>query len=258
MTTRMPAIFVGHGNPMNALEHNRYTQAWSEFATSIPTPRAVVAISAHWFVNVTAVTAMIQPRTIHDFYGFPRELFEVDYPAPGAPDVADRVIDLVAPHFVGRDEDSWGLDHGTWSVLAHMFPRADVPVIQLSLHAEMPLEDHITYGTRLDALRDEGVLVVASGNVVHNLREINWQLAGDGEPWAHRFDDAVRELVTTDPSRLAASSEFGDFHRAVPTPEHFLPLAYVAGMASVSNSTLSTIIDGYDMGSLSMTAYRLD
>ncbi len=256
--TRMPAAFVGHGTPMNALDHNRYTQAWSDFSASLPaTPRAVLVVSAHWYVNVTAVTAMVAPRTIHDFYGFPQALFDVRYPAPGDPEIAERVADVVKPTWVGLDHDGWGIDHGTWSVLVHMFPRADVPVLQLSLNADMPFDWHFDLGARLAALRDEGVLIVGSGNVVHNLRLIDWQRPGEGTDWAQRFDDSVREVMTDDPAGLGASLSHPDFRLAAPTPDHFLPLAYLAGLASRDGSRAQVIVDGYEMGSLSMTAYAL-
>src|ERR1700735_3636737 len=198
-TTTMPAAFIGHGSPMNAIEQNRYTDAWSTFAASMPTPKAILVIYAHWFVNITAVTAMRVPRTIHDFYGFPQPLFDVEYPAPGDPELAQRVIDVVEPTYVGLDEDSWGIDHGTWSVLVHMFPKADVPVLQLSINAELPFDYHFNLGAKLHALRKEGVLVVGSGNVVHNLRLIDPTMAGQGDDWAQRFDDEARELMTSNP-----------------------------------------------------------
>jgi len=257
MSTLMPAAFIGHGSPMNALDHNRYTQAWSQFGASMPKPRAILVVSAHWFINATAVTSMLAPRTIHDFYGFPQPLFDVEYPAPGDPTIAERVIDVVKPTWVGKDEDSWGIDHGTWSVLVHMFPRADVPVLQLSINAELPFDYHFELGTKLHELRQEGVLILGSGNVVHNLRLIDWHLPGQGTPWAHRFDDDVRAIMTHDPSELGVASAHGDFAFAVPTPDHFLPLAYVAGLASAANTPTRTLIDGYEMGSLSMTAYEL-
>ena len=257
MSTLMPAAFIGHGSPMNALDHNRYTQAWSQFGASMPKPRAILVVSEHWFINATAVTSMLAPRTIHDFYGFPQPLFDVEYPAPGDPTIAERVIDVVKPTWVGKDEDSWGIDHGTWSVLVHMFPRADVPVLQLSINAELPFDYHFELGTKLHELRQEGVLILGSGNVVHNLRLIDWHLPGQGTPWAHRFDDDVRAIMTHDPSELGVASAHGDFAFAVPTPDHFLPLAYVAGLASAANTPTRTLIDGYEMGSLSMTAYEL-
>ncbi len=257
--TRMPAAFVGHGTPMNALDHNRYTQAWSDFGASLPdVPRAVLVVSAHWYVNVTAVTAMRAPRTIHDFYGFPPELFDVRYPAPGDPELAEHVADVVKPTWVGMDHDGWGIDHGTWSVLVHMFPRADVPVLQLSLNAEKDFDWHFDLGARLGALRDEGVLILGSGNVVHNLRLIDWRRPGEGTEWAHRFDDDVKATMGESPSELGRAQSHPDYRMAVPTPDHFLPLAYLAGLASQSQSRSRTIVDGYEMGSLSMTAYVID
>ena len=257
MPELMPAAFIGHGSPMNALDHNRYTQAWSDFAASMPKPKAVLVVSAHWYVNITAVTAMRDPRTIHDFYGFPKPLFDVEYPAPGDPQLAQRVIDVVEPTYVGADTDSWGIDHGTWSVLVHMFPKADVPVLQLSINAELPFDYHFDLGTRLHALRQEGVFILGSGNVVHNLRLIDWRSPGEGRDWAHRFDDAAREIMTSDAALLGAATDHADYAMAVPTPDHFLPLAYVAGLSAAAGTPTTTLIDGYDMGSLSMTAYEL-
>ncbi len=257
MTQLMPAAFIGHGNPMNALEHNRYTEAWAGFGAGMPTPTAILVVSAHWYVNVTAVTSMTMPRTIHDFYGFPQQLFDVQYPAPGDPDLAQRIVDVVQPSYVGLDADSWGIDHGTWSVLVHMFPRADVPVLQLSINATLPYEHHFNLGAQLHALRREGVLILASGNVVHNLRLVDWSAPGQGTDWAHRFDDDVRSIMTTDASDLGRSATHADYRLAVPTPDHFLPLAYLAGLSAAANQPANTLVDGYEMGSLSMTAYEL-
>jgi 4,5-DOPA dioxygenase extradiol len=257
MAQRMPAAFIGHGNPMNAIEQNRYTEAWSTFADSLATPTAILVISAHWYVNITAVTAMRLPRTIHDFYGFPQDLFNVQYPAPGDPDIAARVVDVVEPTYVGLDEDSWGIDHGTWSVLVHMFPEANVPVLQLSINAELPFDYHFNLGARLHALRDEGVLIIGSGNVVHNLRLVDPSAAGRGTDWAHRFDDDVQSVMTSDAAQLGRASDHADYRLAVPTPDHFLPLAYVAGLSAAANTPTRTLIDGYEFGSLSMTAYEL-
>jgi len=257
MSDLMPAAFIGHGSPMNALDHNRYTESWTAFGATFDKPKAVLVISAHWYVNITAVTAMKMPRTIHDFYGFPQPLFDVEYPAPGDPELAQRVIDVVEPTYVGLDADSWGIDHGTWSVLVHMFPNANVPVLQLSINAELPFDYHFELGTKLHDLRSEGVLILGSGNVVHNLRLIDWSSPGEGKDWAHRFDDSMRDIMTSDPTDLGTASAHPDYGLAVPTPDHFLPLAYVAGLSAAAKTPTTTLIDGYEMGSLSMTAYAL-
>lgn len=254
----MPAAFLGHGTPTNAIETNRYTETWRAFGASVPRPRAILVVSAHWYVGATAVTAMARPRTIHDFYGFPRALFEVEYPAPGDPELAAEIAEVAKPTRVGLDRDGWGLDHGAWSVLVHAFPAADVPVLQLSLHAQKGIEEHVEIGRRLAPLRERGVLVVASGNVVHDLRSIDWQRRDEGFDWARRFDEAARELLTTRPGELARLAEHRDFARAAPTPEHFLPLCYVAGLADAAGKPLRVLVEGYAYGSLSMTCYALE
>ena len=253
----MPAAFVGHGSPMNTLVNNRYTDAWAALGRSVPTPRAILCVSAHWYIGYTAVTAMPSPRTIHDFFGFPDELSAFDYPASGAPEVAEMVADVAKPKWVGLDAETWGLDHGTWSVLAHMFPDADVPVIQLSLNATKSTDYHLDLATRLAPLRREGVLVVASGNVVHNLRRIDWQSPEDGTSWAHRFDEEARAVMADHPANAPGLLGHDDADLAVPTPDHFLPLLYLAGLADAAESATDVLVDGYNYGSLSMTAWTL-
>ncbi len=254
---RMPAVFLGHGTPMNALDDNRYTQAWRAFGESVPRPRAILAVSAHWYVNATAVTAMREPRTIHDFYGFPQALFDVRYPAPGAPDIAAEVAEVVKPMPMGLDADSWGIDHGTWSVLVHVFPQADIPVLQLSINAVKPFEYHVELGAKLAPLRERGVLILCSGNVVHNLRRISWHEPDAAFDWNRRFDDAAKDIMRNAPGDAATLREHPDYALAVPTPDHFIPLLYLAGLASAAGEGAKPLIEGYAMGSLSMTAYTL-
>lgn len=252
--TRMPAAFIGHGNPMNTLAENRFTATWRALGRSLPRPRAILCISAHWYINGTAVTAMPQPRVIHDFYGFPQELFEFDYPAPGAPDVAAEVVDIVKPTFVALDQDSWGIDHGTWSVLAHLFPKADIPVLQLSINAGQDAGYHLDLGARLTPLRDRGVLIIGSGNVVHNLRRIAWR-SDRGFDWGERFDAAVKQCMESDPGRLPELEAHADYALSVPTPEHFVPLLYLAGLCQEANQPAVAFAEGCTLGSISMTGY---
>jgi len=268
----MPAAFFGHGNPMNALEVNRYSAAWRAFGQAVPRPRVILVVSAHWYINATAVTTMPRPRTIHDFYGFPQELFEVQYPAPGLPELAEEIKDVVKPTWVGADVDSWGIDHGTWSVLVHAFPDASIPVVQLSINADKDFDYHLELGRKLAPLRERGVLIVASGNVVHNLRAVKWTLADDGYDWAQRFDQDAKAQMLSEPTAVARLDAHRDYRDAVPTPDHFIPLLYLAGLAgtvpggTVSGGTVpggtvsgdvDVLVDGYAYGSLSMTAYTL-
>ena len=272
----MPAIFFGHGNPLNALARNAYTEGWTSIGNSLARPKAILCISAHWYVPVTAVTAMATPRTIHDFGGFPRELFEVKYPAPGSPELARRVQDLLKPVGVGLDENSWGLDHGTWSVLCHVFPEADIPVVQLSIDETQPPNFHYEIGKRLAPLRDEGVLVIGSGNLVHNLHTYAWG-RHEVEPfdWAVRFEKQAKELLLEGNHAPLVNFESGrypdralskggatapsfarDALLSAPTPDHYLPLLYVIGLRR-EGEQVTFPIEGFDGGSISMLTVRI-
>jgi len=257
----MPAAFLGHGSPMNALETNRHTEAWRAFGTAVTRdvarPRAILCVSAHWYINATAVTAMAKPKTIHDFFGFPPELFAMQYPAPGLPELVDEIAETVEPTWIGADHDSWGLDHGTWSVLVHAFPDADIPVVQLAVDASKPFDYHFDLGQRLAPLREAGVLIVGSGNIVHNLGGMQPSMGEAGFDWAIRFNEAVREILTTDASRIGAVNESPDYRLAVPTPDHYLPMVYAAGLAAAADEPMTSIVDGYLAGTLSMDSYTV-
>ena len=257
MSERMPAIFFGHGNPMNALLTNSFTQAWSGVGAAIPRPRGVLSISAHWYVPGLAVTAMTTPRTIHDFGGFPRELFQYEYPAPGEPQLAARVQKLLAPLEIVADE-AWGLDHGTWSVLCHVFPAADIPVVQLSIDETRPAAFHYDIGRRLSPLRDEGILVLGSGDIVHNLHAYAWgRHSAEPYDWALRFEAKARDLIVAgDHDPLVNYESLGrDARLSVPTPDHYLPLLYVLG-ASEKGERVTFPVEGIDGGSVSMLAVQ--
>lgn len=254
---RSPALFVGHGNPMHAITTTSYSIAWSELGRSLPRPRAILAISAHWYIDGCAVTIMPTPRTIHDFGGFPQALYDVSYPAPGSPELAWQVRNLLAPARVELDEQ-WGLDHGAWSVLVHMFPEADIPVVQLSIDARQPPHWHYEVGQRLRPLREEGVLVMGSGNIIHNLHEYAWGRP-DAPPadWAVRFEEMVRQNIVADrPDRVIAYHEAGpDARLAVPTPDHYLPLLYILGLRQVDDQ-LRFPVEGIEGGALSMLSVQ--
>lgn len=256
----MPAIFFGHGNPMNAIADNPYAPRWAELAAELPRPRAVLAISAHWYEPGVAVTAMESPRTIHDFGGFPRPLYEVQYPAPGDPQLAMRVQELLAPlTTVELDRTAWGLDHGTWSVLKHVFPDASVPIVQLRIDETEPPAFHYETGKLLTVLRDEGVWIVGSGNVVHNLHAYAWG-RHPAEPfdWTLRFEHTVRDAVERgDDGRLVEYEALGrDAMLSAPTPDHYLPLLYVLGARRAADR-VTFPVEGVDGGSISMLSLCL-
>ena len=251
----MPAAFIGHGDPRNALSDNAYTRAWRALGESLPEPRAVVVISAHWYVGSTLVTAMERPHTIHDFYGFPQELYDVEYPAPGSPEIAAEVVGAIAPRWSGLDHDGWGLDHGTWSVMVHLLPAARVPVLQLSVNATEGWDEHFDLGVRLAPLRSRGVLVLGSGNVVHNLAQINWDRSAPPYGWAVEFEAAVKSRVLErDHQALIHYDDGGGAASwSIPTPDHYLPLLYVLG-AQRPDEAAAVPLTGIDHGSISMLA----
>jgi len=258
MTKPMPVVFFGHGNPMNALLDNAYTRGWSAIGKEVPRPNAVLSVSAHWYIPGTSVTAMPAPRTIHDFGGFPQELYRVNYPAPGDPALADRVRGLLAPMSVDADGD-WGLDHGTWTVLRHVFPRADIPVVQLAIDKRQPAKFHFDVGKRLAPLRDEGVLIVGSGNLVHNLHAYAWgRHAAEPFDWAVRFENNARELLLAgNDGPLVAYETLGrDAVLSIPTPDHYLPLLYVIALRR-EGDLIRFPVEGVDGGSVSMLAVRI-
>jgi 4,5-DOPA dioxygenase extradiol len=250
----MPALLIGHGSPMNAIEDNEFAQAWTELGQSIPKPKAILCISAHWQTIGTAVTAMERPQTIHDFSGFPQTLFDVQYPAPGSPELAALVQQTIRSTPVQLDH-KWGLDHGTWSVLCRMFPAADIPVVQLSLDQHKAPEFHYELGKELRALRRQGVLIVGSGNIVHNLRMIAW--ADQAHDWAVEFDERIKQAILAgDHQAVINFDRMGELARlAVPTDEHFLPLLYV--LACQEDEPISFFAEKVTLGAISMRSVRV-
>jgi 4,5-DOPA dioxygenase extradiol len=254
----LPAIFFGHGNPMNAISTNEYTLAWGRIGERTARPRAILSISAHWFVPGTGVTVSTAPRTIHDFGGFPRELYQVRYPAPGDPALARRVQEMLAPTPVTL-EDSWGLDHGTWSVLRHVYPNADVPIVQLSIDDTQAPAFHYEIGKRLAPLREEDVLIVGSGNIVHNLHAYAWgRHMPEPYDWAARFEAEARQLLLSgDFAPLVEYETLGkDALLSVPTPDHYLPLLYVIGSRQ-RGDRVTFPVEGIDGGSISMLSVQV-
>lgn len=256
--SRTPAMFFGHGNPMNAIQENAWTRSWAAIGAALPRPRAVLCVSAHWYLPGTAVTAVAKPRTIHDFGGFPPELHRVQYPAPGAPELAARVAKLLEPIPVALDR-AWGLDHGTWSVLVHVYPAADIPVIQLSIDETKPASWHFEIAKKLAPLRDEGVLIIGSGNLVHNLHTYSWgNPAVEAYDWAVRFETLARKaLGAADFAPLVNYQSLGrDAMLSAPTPDHYLPLLYVLAQYR-PGEVVSFPVKGFDGGSISMLAVQI-
>ena len=259
-TEKMPVLFLGHGSPMNAIEENQFVQGFRNISREIPKPNAILCISAHWFTNGTFVTAMLNPKTIHDFYGFPKELFEVNYPAPGSPELARETAELLFPEIVEEDH-SWGLDHGAWSVIRHLYPNAEIPVIQLSIDYSRPPQYHFDLAKKLQKLREKGILIIGSGNIVHNLRMIDWKninTVGAGWDWAVEAREKTNNwLLDGNFQNLIDYQRQGvALQTAVPSPDHYLPLIYSLGLKEKSEN-LSLFNDELIGGSLSMTSVRI-
>ena len=259
-TEKIPVLFLGHGSPMNAIEENQFVQGFRNISREIPKPNAIRCISAHWFTNGTFVTAMLNPKTIHDFYGFPKELFEVNYPAPGSPELARETAELLLPEIVEEDH-SWGLDHGAWSVIRHLYPNAEIPVIQLSIDYSKPPQYHFDLAKKLQKLREKGILIIGSGNIVHNLRMIDWKninTVGAGWDWAVEAREKTNNwLLDGNFQNLIDYQRQGvALQTAVPSPDHYLPLIYSLGLKEKSEN-LSLFNDELIGGSLSMTSVRI-
>jgi len=259
-TPRMPVLFIGHGSPMNAIEENEFVQGWRDLGKSLPHPKAILCVSAHWETRGTYVTAMSNPKTIHDFGGFPKALYEVEYPAPGSPELADETKHTITKTTVGLDE-RWGLDHGAWSVIRRMYPEADVPVIEMSLDYGLSPQSHFELAKELSALRNKGVLIIGSGNMVHNLRLVAWDKMNEPEygfDWAIQANDKFKQLIQSgNHKELIHYTSLGrEAQLAVPTPDHYLPLLYALALKE-ENEAVSFFNDKPVMGSLTMTSLRI-
>ncbi len=254
---RQPAVFAGHGSPMYAIEPNRYTDAWEALGKRLQRPDAILAISAHWVTRGTWVTAMTNPKTIHDFGGFPQALFDIQYPAPGSPALADRVQELLDIPVV-LEENEWGIDHGAWSVLKYLYPKADVPVVQLSLDGSMSAGQHYRLAKQLQPLRDENILILSSGNVVHNLRTIHWQEDAEPYPWAKDFNEYFAAMMHADRHEpLIEWEKYGQAaHMSIPTPEHYWPALYTLALQQ-DGEHAKVFIDGIEMSSISMLGFTV-
>lgn len=253
----MPVLFIGHGSPMNAIELNEFSRGWQQVGKSLPTPRAILCISAHWETRGTFVTAAEKPRTIHDFGGFPQELYEVQYPAPGSPALANETRQLISDTEVGLDS-SWGLDHGAWSVIKHLYPDARIPVVQLSLDYTKSPQQHYEMARQLARLRRKGVLIIGSGNLVHNLRTINWRMPETGFDWAMEADSQIRNRIKegNHQALMNYKQAGGAFNMAIPTPEHFIPLIYTLALQN-KNEEATFFNAKTIMGSISMTSVKI-
>ncbi|CEG58857.1 4,5-DOPA-extradiol-dioxygenase [Legionella fallonii] len=256
MPIKMPVLFIGHGSPMNAIEENAFTAMLEHLGNELPLPQAILCISAHWITSGSWLTSMPVSRTIHDFYGFPQPLFEVQYPAPGSPALAQKIKEQIKQPHIHLDEN-WGLDHGSWSILRHMYPQANIPVIQLSIDMSEPPEYHFNLGQQLKELRTEGVLIIGSGNIVHNLSMIRWSKHAKAYPWACEFDKQVKEyLLKRDFAPLMNELPFTASGRlSVPTLDHYLPLIYVLGCSDI-NDQLTFIFEEIELGSISMRSLK--
>ena len=259
-TPRMPVLFIGHGSPMNAIEENEFVQGWRDLGKSLPHPKAILCVSAHWETRGTYVTAMSNPKTIHDFGGFPKALYEVEYPAPGSPELANETKHSITKTTVGLDE-KWGLDHGAWSVIRRMYPEADVPVIEMSLDYGLSPQSHFEFAKELSALRNKGVLIIGSGNMVHNLRMVAWDKMYEPEygfDWAIQANEKFKQLIQSgNHKELIHYTSLGrEVQLAVPTPDHYLPLLYVLALKE-ENESVSFFNDKPVMGSLTMTSVRI-
>jgi 4,5-DOPA dioxygenase extradiol len=255
--SRQPALFLGHGSPMNAVDENVHSQAWHAMGARLGKPKAILAISAHWYTRGTFVTAEAAPKTIHDFGGFPEALYQIQYPAPGAPELAAEVVQRLGD-FAAAPRTDWGLDHGTWSVLRHLYPAADVPVVQLSIDATRPWSDALRIGAALRGLREEGVLVLGSGGIVHNLGRVDWQGRSPTPDWALSFDRWVADkALAGEDASLADPGVFDAAGRlSVPTPDHYLPLLYVLG-TRFADDTTRVVHSGFELGTISLQALQL-
>lgn len=253
----MPTYFIGHGSPMNGIEDNELSRSWADLGRTLPEPTAVLCVSAHWLTDGTFVTAMEKPKTIHDFYGFPQALFNVQYPAPGSPELAKATANQITSTTVGLDHE-WGLDHGTWSVVRQMYPEANIPVLQLSIDYAKPASYHFALAQELSALRKKGVLIIGSGNMVHNLRMLDWRKPESGFDWAEEMNEGFKSAIErgetdklTDYSKLGAAAKL-----AIPTPDHYYPLMYALGLRG-KNDSVAFFNDKLSMGSVSMTSLKI-